>query len=201
MQTARLTLLVILLWIATITACSKNEAPPAGEEMPVSRSAPAPGDTSASAGLPVPLRAPEGWIAETPSSSMRQAQFRLPGEAGDAEVAVFTGIGGSPQANIDRWVGQFSGDADRPEPQTTSRQIGPYRVTVVDVSGTYHPAGMGPMMGGGASAEPKPGYRMLAAIIELEGQRPVFVKLTGPAETVEKWADSFQAYLDSLAGN
>lgn len=191
---------VALLFVGVGAGCSKNEAPPAGDEPPMSTSAPAPAEAPGST-LPVPLKAPADWIAERPSSSMRQAQYRLPGEGGDAEVAVFTGIGGSPQANVDRWVGQFSDASGKAQPQVATRRIGSYRVTVVDVSGTYHPASMGPMMGGGPAAEPKPGYRMLAAIIEGEGEgRPVFVKLTGPAETVEKWAASFEAYLDSLAG-
>ena len=52
--------------------------------------------------------APAGWIARTPSSSMRQAEYTLPRVQGDVEDAAVTVFffgatqGGSARANIDR---------------------------------------------------------------------------------------------------
>ena len=69
---------------------------------------------------------------------MRKAQYRLPrveGDPEDAELVVFyfQGSGGAPQANIDRWIGQFTrpdgspiGDAAR----TTNRQANGLPLTI-----------------------------------------------------------------------
>src|SRR5262249_47963631 len=54
---------------------------------------------------------PAAWIAEKPSSSMRRAQYRVPGKAGDGECVVFyfgPGQGGDPKSNAARWAEQFT---------------------------------------------------------------------------------------------
>ena len=48
---------------------------------------------------------PSDWVAETPSSSMRRAQYRIAGPGGPAECAVFyfgPGQGGDAKANAAR---------------------------------------------------------------------------------------------------
>jgi hypothetical protein len=50
---------------------------------------------------------PEGWTAVPPASSMRKAQYRVPGPGGDGECIVFffgVGQGGDPMANAVRWA-------------------------------------------------------------------------------------------------
>ncbi len=184
-----------LLGILILGACSKNQVPQ-GEEVPVARSS---NELGAPAGGEPHFTAPEGWVSEKPSSSMRQSQYRLPGQngAGDAEVAVFTGIGGSAQANVDRWIHQFTKPDGSPVENASQvqKKIGSFEITEVDISGTYT-AAMGPMMGGGSAAK-HPDYRMVAAVIET-GQGPWFVKMTGPAPTVAHWKDSFNQFLASI---
>ena len=61
--------------------------------------------------------APPGWTVETPSSSMRRAQYRIAGPGGEAECVVFyfgPGQGGDAKANVARWAGQFR-DAGGPK--------------------------------------------------------------------------------------
>lgn len=186
-----------LLGFLALGACSKSQEPQ-GEEVPVARSSNELG--APASGGELHFTAPDGWISEQPSSAMRQSQYRLPGQngAGDAEVAVFTGIGGSAQANVDRWIHQFTKPDGSPvgdAAQVQKKKVGTYEVTEVDVSGTYT-AAMGPMMGGGSAAK-HPDYRMIAAVIET-GQGPWFVKMTGPAPTVAHWKDSFDQFLESL---
>ena len=36
----------------------------------------------------VTVSVPDGWVSETPSNAMRKAQYRLPGDGGDAELVV-----------------------------------------------------------------------------------------------------------------
>jgi len=142
--------------------------------------------------------APAGWIAETPSSSMRKAQYRLPrveGDPEDAEMNVFffPGEGGSVQDNIDRWIGQFQKSDGSPAAGAVSRrEVHGIPVSIVDVSGIYL-SGSGTM----TETKAKPTFRMLAAVAETP-EGPWFFKLTGPAATVARWESSFQTLVDTI---
>ena len=50
---------------------------------------------------------PDGWMRENPSNSMRLAQFNISGKSERCELIIFSGIGGSVDANLNRWLGQF----------------------------------------------------------------------------------------------
>ncbi len=144
---------------------------------------------------PLSAVAPGGWVAQQPSSSMRVAQYGLPGPAGEATLGIFffgPGQGGSVEANIERWHGQFTQeDGQSAQGRRWTRQVGDIEITGMDVSGTFS-AGMG--MGG---SEPQPGYRMLGAIA-VHRSGTVFFKMTGPAQTIAQWAASFDEFLGSL---
>jgi len=145
--------------------------------------------------------APAGWVSETPSSAMRKAQYRLPRVEGDPEdgelgVFYFRGGGGGVQANIDRWISQFSKADGSPATdiaKVTKRQSHGMPLTIVEVSGTYMSA-MGPML---AEKKTKPNFRMLAAVAEVSGGA-WFFKLTGPSKTIDQWEKSFYAFLDTI---
>ena len=148
---------------------------------------PAAAHGAAPAGGALKFNAPAEWVSEKPTSSMRQAQYRLPrvqGDTEDAELVVFyfQGGGGGVQANIDRWVGQFTkadGSPANDIAKTSHKTSHGIPITIVDVSGTYV-AGMGSVM---TDPKGKSNYRMLAAVAEA-GSGPWFFKLTGPAKTV-----------------
>jgi hypothetical protein len=130
---------------------------------------------------------PAGWKAEG-AKPMRAATYTV----GDAECAVYffgEGQGGGIDANIQRWKGQFQSPTDSKSGKKTVHGMA---VTTVDVSGAYTGMG-GPMAGGGTA---KPGYRMLAAIVEGPGGN-VFFKFTGPAKTIA----ANQAKFDMLIGS
>lgn len=138
---------------------------------------------------------PEGWIPQQPSSSMRVAQYGLPGPAGEATLGVFyfgPGQGGGLEANIERWYGQFSQPDGRPTSKTAKRwnkNVADIAISMVDISGTFA-AGMG-------NEEIRENYRMLGAIA-VHRSGAVFFKLTGPFATVAQWEQSFNQFLDSL---
>lgn len=146
---------------------------------------------------------PAEWIAENPSSSFRKAQFRLPragGDSEDAELVVFyfQGGGGGVEANINRWVGQFSrpdGSPIRDAAQTSSRESNGIPLTILDVRGTYNRPVGGPMSG---QSEPMANFRMLAAVAETSAG-PYFFKLTGPEKTVDRWEKEFSSFLETIA--
>lgn len=196
--------LASLVWIAcnsqpeTARTPAPHEAPPAPPQ-PVSAVAIATGGTIEKSFGPVKAKVPAEWTEQTPSSSMRKAQYALPKVAGDGEdgeLAVFyfgPGQGGSVEANIERWIGQISqsdGSSSKDKSKTSKKDIGGMPVTLVDVSGTYS-AGMM------SNAPPRQGYRMLAAVAETS-EGPWFFKLTGPEKTIASWSGSFDQFINSF---
>jgi hypothetical protein len=153
-------------------------------------------------GLELSWVVPEGWVEETPSSSMRRAQFRVPaGEGGgeDGECAVFyfgTGQGGDVQGNVQRWASQFEapggGAAD---PQVTEVRVGELIVTRVEVAGTYKASPM--TMGGSSAPATKPDSMLLGAIAPgLDAYW--FFKCAGPESVMSGQRDRFDALIASI---
>lgn len=150
----------------------------------------------------VTYTAPEGWLAHPPTSQMRKAEFRWPGAEGneDAELAVFffPGTGGSVQANLNRWYGQFKqtdGSVTAERAHTEKVEANNLSITVTHVTGTYLKSQASMMPGG--PAEEKPNYAMLAAIVETTNG-PWFFKATGPEVTINHWRPSFDEFVKSL---
>jgi hypothetical protein len=148
--------------------------------------------------------APSGWVTKTPSSTMRLAEWTLPKAASDTEDGLVTvyffgaNMGGNAQANIDRWIGQFSqpdGSSSKDKAKTsTGLTSAGLKMTSVDVSGTY----VAEVTPGSAEHFNKPGWRQIAALIETPGG-PHFVKVIGPAATLAKWEASVTAFVKSIS--
>lgn len=145
---------------------------------------------------------PPGWIEEERTSSMRVAQYKLPRAEGDTEngsVVVYyfgQGQGGSTAANIERWVGQIKQADGKPSKEVAKEErfdVNGLKVTTVDVAGTY----VAETTPGSGTFENKPGYRLLAAVVETPNGS-YFVKLVGPEKTVTRWNESFVAFLKSF---
>jgi len=140
----------------------------------------------------ISLTPPAGWERTVPSSSILAAEFVLPRAAGDdadGRLTVST-AGGSVDANIDRWQGQFE-----PQPREASREemeIAGLTLTLADYSGDFNDQ-RGPF----APAVLRPNYRMIAAIIPVGGQL-YFIKATGPAKTVGAHADEIRRFIRSV---
>ncbi len=159
-------------------------------------------DTSTTSGVvqrTLRFEPPEEWIAEEVNSPIRLAQFVLPKAAGDVEDAslvVFSGVGGTVQANLDRWTNQMIQPDGRPSAEvatTTSFLVGDLPVTMLDVPGTFS-AEVRP---GSGMRYHKPHFRLKAAVVETPSG-PYFFKLTGPGRTVGRWEDGFAALLESV---
>lgn len=188
-----------------VIACARQPARETAKE-PVKNTAHAPSKEPAPAGAPeagtaLAFTTPSGWIAVTPSSSMRKAQYQVPkteGDAEDAECVVYyfgAGGGGGVEANIERWCSQF----EQPDGRESSavlvrseRKVGGMAVHEAELSGTYV-AETAP--GSGVHLN-KPGFAMRGAIIESD-HGAYYAKLVGPAATVAKQADAFRGLVDS----
>lgn len=178
--------------------------PMAGDKAPRPR-APVTGDKATSYGKTGPLRweAPAGWQGVRPSSSMRMAEYLVPGADG-AEAAVVSVFyfgaagGGGVDANIDRWVGQFQQPDGSPSAQVAKRSkqtVNGMTVHLVDVSGIYN-AGAAMAAGGGGGS--KKDQRVLGAIIEAPAGL-FFFKLLGPVKTIAANEAGFDALVKSFS--
>ena len=147
------------------------------------------------------LAAPEGWKRVQPKSSIVETEFSIPSEGEGLQPGRMTvmGAGGSVQANVDRWYGQFAQpDGSDTKSKATSKKLklAGCDVTLVDITGTYKDAPAGPFAGG--KAVDRPDYRMLAAIVETPDRGNYFLKFYGPGKTVAKHADGFRAMVEGL---
>jgi hypothetical protein len=148
----------------------------------------------------VSLEAPAAWQRVQPKSGIVETEFSIP-SVGDLPAGRMTvmGAGGSVQANVERWYGQFAqpdGSATKDKATTKVIKLAGSTVTMVDVSGTYKDMPGGPFAGG--KTIERPDYRMLAAIVETPESGSFFLKFYGPAATVAKEADGFRKMVEGL---
>lgn len=151
---------------------------------------------AADSGAGIHWTMPSSWKAQ-PGRPMRLATYSV---GPNAECGVYyfgPGEGGSVQANLDRWIGQFAQPGGKPSKElakVAKRNIHGLQVTTVDVSGGYTGMG-GPLL---QPSPALPGYRLLGAIVE-GPQGTVFFKFTGPAKTVAENQGAFDRMIASLA--
>ena len=184
-----------IFWAAVISPCivagTAAAQPPAAEDM----------RAFAIAGGTLSLEAPSGWKRVPPKSGIVETEFAIPsaGEGMPAGRMTVMGAGGSVQANVDRWYGQFTqpdGSATKDKASTKTLKLAGSTVTMVDVAGTYKDMPGGPFAGG--KVIDRPDYRMLAAIIETPDAGSHFIKFYGPAATVAKEADGFRKMIEGM---
>jgi hypothetical protein len=142
--------------------------------------------------------APAAWTMVPPATDKRLAQFKIttPGEGMTAEVIVYyfgKGDGGTAEANIERWQGQFIGAENRPVIPTVNRfQSNGMVVTTAELHGAYaRGIGVGPV------GVPKPGQTLLAAVVETpEGN--LIIQLHGKTASVSAQKEAFLAFVRSI---
>ncbi|MEC8556697.1 MAG: hypothetical protein VXZ82_16950 [Planctomycetota bacterium] len=149
------------------------------------------------------LEAPAAWKKVQPRSRILNYEFAAPADAkkGDPTARVtLMGAGGSIEANIDRWYGQFKqadGSSTKEASKVEKFEVDGNTVHWVDIPGTFSDR-----MGGGPFAPGKvverADYRMLGAIIVTKKDGQYFVKMTGPADLLEKQVKGFQKMLKGL---
>jgi hypothetical protein len=147
----------------------------------------------------IALRVPAGWSESDSAATSKfpslapKAIYNLSGGPADrapimVRVTHFPSMRNMPNMvdeNLKRWYLMFkqpdgSATADRATVET--KEIGPCRVTTVEMSG---------------SMQTLPDQAMIGAIIEHD-KGPFFIKCTGPIEGMERWKESIHLYIDSV---
>lgn len=128
---------------------------------------------------------PEGWERlDVRPGGMREAAFKV----GESEITVIT-AGGDLRSNVARWMGQVAGG--KPEESAVDEMMA--GAEKFDVSG--RPAQRFIIAG-----DAEKGQKSIdATIVEMEGGRSKFIKMTGDPETVAEQSDAMRAFLDSLS--
>jgi hypothetical protein len=167
--------------------------------VPIATSQEAAAPTMIKIGSSLTMTAPAGWLSKAPRSKIIEYEFSIPAVEGDERDgrATMMGAGGSVEANIDRWIGQFKqpeGSESKPKGTTKEQQVAGQTVHILDITGTYQDKPRGPF---GPSTD-KPDYRMLGAVIVTKDSGSYFVKLYGPRKTIAANEASFFALIDSL---
>lgn len=146
----------------------------------------------------ITMQVPEGWTFEKPRALMRRAQFNVPGSDGEAESVVFfmgTAGAGSEQANIDRWIAQFTHKDGSQVVDVTpvEKKVAGFDVTQIEVGGEYN----GGMTPGGQPGEATSERRLIAAIVATP-KGPYYIKLLGPDATVTEARQPFNEMIGSI---
>jgi hypothetical protein len=138
---------------------------------------------------------PTSWEWVEPSSSMRKAQLKVTDAASktSADVVFFEfggGGAGGVQANVDRWLRQFSEPREKLNSKQEEVTVRKTKITYVSAEGTFS-SGMP-----GGPTTPMTDYALQGAIIESEGGS-VFVKMTGPKALVKASVAEFKKMVES----
>jgi hypothetical protein len=156
-----------------------------------------PGARPAAAPSAFEWNVPEGWKQTTPASTMRIAQFDVPGTWPDGVpvvCALFGQIGGGRQANVDRWIGQFrqaDGTPSKDRTKLTESKAGDLAVTRVELTGAFSDGMQKP------PRQTDDGM-LLGGIVEAPDGASIYVKLTGPRDVVAAQTAAFDAFLASF---
>jgi hypothetical protein len=186
-----------LLAVAALGGGCKKETPKEAAPAPVV-AAPAPAAPKAKpaaaapkvAAQPLKWDAPSEWKVGA-KNPFRLATYEIPGAKGEKGAELSVSIaGGGVDANIARWVGEFSAY----DPKTLVRSDR----TVNDMPQTILEIPKGTFSGGMQSSTASPNFGLLAAIVVTPAGAEHFFKITGPSATVKAARAPFYKLLDSL---
>lgn len=133
---------------------------------------------------------PEGW-RDGRASSMRLASFDVGPEGATAEMTVII-AGGDLRGNVKRWLGQIS-DVDVSDELLDKALKDAQQFEVDGLSAQRF------ILRGDSSGSDK--QIIDATIIPVGEEQSVFIKMTGPPETVDSQSAEVQTFLESLQFN
>jgi hypothetical protein len=198
-------LLGIVVLLAGVGCSKVQEGAPNAKQTPREReevsahgapspsSAPPSPSTDATSSSALRWDVPASWTKAQNRSPMRLATYAIPkapSDGEDGDLSVSRAQGGT-SANIERWVGQFEGGRESLKSETRQTRAG--KVTWVEIRGAFN----GNAMLEAHPSGPRPGYELLAAIVE-GANPPYFFKLVGPQKTLDLARSDFEKLISSL---
>lgn len=142
--------------------------------------------------------APGDWVKVKPKFAFYHAEFKIPkveGDTSDGRIT-FSQVGGSIDANLERWVGQFK-DLDKGDEDSIkkmSKEIADTNVQIIHIEGTF-------MEGSGGPFSPKKerkDYVLMGAALEVDSGSNVYIKAYGPRKTMDKNHKHLKSLLESM---
>lgn len=143
---------------------------------------------------------PGDWKEETPSSKLRQGQFKVPkaeGDKDDAEVAIFYSPGGGGvEANLKRQTAAFqpAEGKEKVGEKQEKIKVGGNDAVYMEVTGTFIKKPF-PMAEKGT---PMPGWKQIYVIFETKDGAVASLWLRGPEKTVEKHKKAFDEWVKAF---
>jgi len=142
---------------------------------------------------------PSRWQIEAVDGPARGGQWRVPplngtGDAGEVVAYFFgQGAGGSPQENIEAWIGtMFSADG-HPADKQWQYKAGGFQVSQVVIFGTYNQVVASP----GIPPLRHPNYVLLGTVLENPAGN-IYWRFTGPEPLVTATLPLFNKMIDSV---
>lgn len=151
----------------------------------------------------ITLTAPSDWKSVQPRNNIIQYEFIAPADEQDKEKQcriTFTAATGGIEANIERWYGQFQqpdSSSTKDKSKVEKMEVSGQTVHLVDIPGTFKDTMGGPFFQNRPPVM-RENYRMLGAIVETKNAGTHFIKVTGPADQVEKQLEGFKKMLKGL---
>lgn len=144
------------------------------------------------------LTVPKEWKSQPARSRIVEQEFIAPAAEGDEDASTarvtMMAAGGDVESNIERWKGQFAGDAPAKVEQL---DVAGQKVHLVQLEGSFKETmGGGPFAGGKTVV--RDDYGMLGAIIVTDGGRKYFIKMTGPKEAIDANKKAFHTMIKGL---
>ena len=179
--------------LTAVTGACTPEAAPTAEAAAADK-----GTTVEWAGLK--STTPGDWKEETPSSKLRQGQFKLAkaeGDKDDAEVAIFFSPGGGGiEANLKRQVAGFqpAEGKEKVGDKQEKIKVGGNDAVYQEVTGTFIKKPF-PMAEKGT---PIPGWKKIYVIFETKEGAVASLWLAGPEKTVEKHKKGFDEWVKAF---
>jgi hypothetical protein len=170
------------VWLLLLCACSRQQEP-TGTSNSASQPQPS-ASVAADAPKEVAWDAPSSWTAGANTSAIRKATYRIPAAGGDPDDTqlTVTTAGGTVDANIERWKGQFK----YPDLKRSNMDAHGVKITFAEVRGTYL-----------EGTDPKAGRVLLGAIAETSPDL-TFFKMVGPEKTVDAAKTDFFHLVQSI---
>lgn len=147
----------------------------------------------------ITMQAPTAWEVVEPRFNMIEHEYSIKSEKEEGTPSRMTimASGGSIEANINRWSGQFSqpdGSSSEDATKVEEIEVSGVKTHIVSITGTFAERRGGPT----APPRMKRDYRMLGAIYETGTGRSYFVKLYGDQKTIDAHEERFKAFIKSM---